>query len=866
MRIVFIVAVLSIAALSARAAVMGIDYGSDFIKVAAPKNNAIDIVLNEQSHRKTHSYIGFRASERYFAEDAKNLAPRFPDNMFTYMNHLVGVPFNDSEVKDWFASAVHQKVRLEEALKPDNASATPLGTIAMRTGSNPEVAYHAETLMGMMFGYLRSMVKKDTGKKLRDAVLTVPAGFNLRQRQALIDSAALSNTNVIATMHVTTAVALQYGLKNQGFGNTTATLMVFDMGATHTDVGVYRFSPPAPRSKKEKVKNAEALGTLTTLAIVSNSKVGGRAFDTCLAELIEERFVKATKLPGVLEGKTLAQRKSVIALMRAGNKAKEILSANKFANVVAEGMAPNKDFPTTITREEFEERCAAVISDTMALVERAAAKAGVEISQLDALELSGGSSRVPKLIDELSRLRGKAVDRTLNTDEAAAIGAAFYGGVLTRRFRVKSFAVNESLFIATPHAKAVSFALSAKTEGEPSNYRALFGQSSRLGQLKAVTVNRTSSFDIVLAYNTTDAIIPDHTVKVTGVTEGLGSVKYYASIPGFENAGALGIETSLNHPNNSHSIRIEFRATESGLVSVETAELRINYVANVTTSVKVNLTDAELEDENRKAIEKATELHRAAEERRLNATKSDNSTAAETPNTTVAETSDEAQNSTDPETELTADDSEARLQKRIKAALKKVKTFKFESQRREELKRTVVKLRTKNVYTFPSPLTRGVKKMLKGILEDFDFADEQRLLLSKAKNDLEGYLIWTKNEGVLDNSELRESGALTEEKVADVQRAATHVSEWLDNDANSSTPREEYEAKLAELKAIVKPILAAGKKEAPVPAANNQTDDDKPSNSSEVDSADQDQAGDAAGDESDGADSDATSDDSSAEL
>jgi molecular chaperone DnaK (HSP70) len=801
-RRLLILCVVTLAAV-ANAAVMGIDYGSEFIKIAAPKNNNIDIVLNEQAHRKTHNFIGFRGDERYFAEDAKNLAPRFPDNMFTYMNNLVGVPFNDTEKVRWFKDTMHLTNTVEEAMKPGENSTVSLGTFALRTGSNPNVTYTAETLMGMMFGYSRFLVKKDTESRVRDAVVTIPASFTSRQRQAIIDSAALADVNVISTTHVTTAVALQYGLKSRGFGNVSHTLVVFDMGAAHTDVGVYEFQPPEVK-KSKKVKNSEALGTLVTKAIVSDQTLGGRAFDGCLAELIEKRFVKSTGLPPVLSGSTLDQRKAVIALLRAGNKAKETLSANKHAPVVAEGMAPNRDFPTTITRTEFEDECAPLFVRAAQIVDKAVGLAGIQLADADAVEVSGGASRIPKLIDTLSALRGRAVDRTLNTDEAAAIGAAFYGGVTLGRFRVKSFAMKEGFFVMTPN-RTVSFAMSPRNDTEAQQFRPLFNADTKLGQLKTVNVNRTSSFNITIAQNDSGVLTQDFVVRISGIEQGLGSVEYYEH----DFAAQLGLPSRLKHPNNSHSIRIEFRATESGLIAVEEAELRINYVMNVTQRVKVNLTAEELEAEH--SVARATTI--ARHEASLNATNDANETV-------IADANQTTGNQT--VGNRTALNQTAVLEAKLRKALAAVKTFKFVPQVSEEIKRSVQKLKVKQQFAFPSPLTRGDKKALKHILQEFEFADERRRQLAKAKNDLEGYLIWAKGDGVLENTELKSASVFTGDIEEQIQAALANVTTWLDDEAGDSTPVEEYKERLAHLKRIIKPVFAQAK--APALEAENQTD------------------------------------------
>lgn len=877
---------------AAHAAVMGVDYGSEYIKLAAPKNNNIDIVLNEQSNRKSANYIGFRGEERYFGDDAKNLAPRFPDNMFTFMNRLVGVPFNDTVTRAWFADKMYQRAKLEESVPPADAPAADANvtaenepidagapavedvaekvdsTVSFRTGSNPNISYTAETLMGMMFTYVKDTVRKDTKLRLRDAVVTIPAFYTRRQRQAVIDSGALAGVNVIATVHATTAAALQWGLQSRGFGNETRTLLVYDMGATKTDVGVYSFEPPVV-TKGKKIKNAEAYGTMKTKAIVSDPNVGGRAFDACLAELIENKFIEANpKLPRVLPGDTLAKRKSIISLMRAANKAKETLSVNKQVPVIAEGMAPNKDFATTITKDEFEEHCKPLFDRAVELAKSAVEHARVTVGTIDGFEMMGGASRIPKIGSDLTDYRGRLVDRTLNSDEAAAVGAAFYGGVLTGRFRIKSFRVQEPLFVVPGGGPTnISFSIGKKpdaAEDAPAPViRPLFTQHVNLNGYKVLSFNRTEDFNVSIYVSTTGPNgEPQHDLdyifQVKGINSALRAVPFYKSefggLEGLEkyDLGSLSNSTELNHPNNTHKVHIQMRVTESGLVDIDEAEVRIDYAKNVTKRNKVNLTEEELAEEVNKTrtrvIEQEAEAEVLAEKRKkyFEELKRNQSKANATENATEGDTAEAAAEEPaaeeTPVKELTPEEQaiederkanetkrkERSLNKKITAALKKMRTYKMVPTTVEEMQRTVKEIKVRRTFTFPKPLTRKDKKFYRAILNAFDEADELRRMLAKSKNDLEAYLLWTKMEGVLDNAEMKEFGVLTAEAEANVTAVVTKVSDWLDEEAGDSTPMEEYDAKLVEVKEVVRPLVKALKKakkpkKAPV-AEKNETE------------------------------------------
>lgn len=128
------------------------------------------------------------------------------------------------------------------------------------------------------------------------------------------------------------------------------------MGSGATHVGIYRYGGLqgfGPRKPRFNV----GFGNLTALSLVSSSAVSGRTIDACVARMIEDEFVAKTGLPRILSGATPQQRKAIIALMRAAKKVKETLTANRFALYTVEGMAPDKDFSSRLTREAFEARC-----------------------------------------------------------------------------------------------------------------------------------------------------------------------------------------------------------------------------------------------------------------------------------------------------------------------------------------------------------------------------------------------------------------------------------------------------------------------------------------------------------------------------
>ncbi|KAH9601702.1 Heat shock protein 70 family [Trypanosoma melophagium] len=532
---------------------VGIDFGSDYIEVAGPHTgNTVDIVLNEQSHRKTDNYIGFKNGDRYIGDQAKALAARFPLNMVTMINKLIGVSYNSTDFEDFKNLEYEFETRREE----DNTVGFSFG------GQNGD--YTVEELYAMMLQYCQKIAEKDGVNDPKSLVITIPFHSSLGKRQSVLEAARMVGLNVMGLMHSTTAAALYYGVRRRGFENKTINLLIYDIGSTHTEVGIYKFSPPVQEAGK-KIKSSDSFGTLTTMAVVDDTFLGGRAFDLCVARLLEKEAMTKMKIGKIIGGKTIAEKKSQFSLLRAAKKAREVLSANSQTPVTVEGIVPERDFQTEITRKDFEEKCSELFEGVPKVVEEALKKSGLNLNEIDAFEMMGGTSRTPKILADLSSLLGREVDRTLNSDEAAAIGAAYYALRLSPFYRVRSFRVVEHIpfkifFMITP----------AMNNSSPS--KRLLVENPIIGSRKSITLNRTDDFSIQL-FDDQDFV---GEISVTGVKEALELLRE--------------LKSDFQHPNNTHIVRIQLLLNESGLFEVEEADVIIRYAVNVSAKVKANTT------------------------------------------------------------------------------------------------------------------------------------------------------------------------------------------------------------------------------------------------------------------------------------
>ena len=319
---------------------------------------------------------------------------------------------------------------------------------------------------------------------------------------------------------MTTAVVLQYGLQNRGFGNETRHVLFYDMGATKTETGMYIFAPPASGAKR-----AESMGQLTARVIESDPFLGGRSFDACLARLIASKFVKASGIDILADTASLDARKGLAALMRSANRAKEILSSNKECPVIVEGITNGRDFSCTVQRTQFEDQCAPLFARATSIAKETIEKSGIPANDLHAFEMHGSGVRIPKLIDDLASAYGRSVQRTLNGDGSAVLGAAFHAARVSSTFGVKGFAITDALpynitFAFSPKPSA------AETSGEaqPVKQRALF-ENVAFPAKKAVSVNRTQDFSTTFFANGE----PMQALRITGVHAALDKIGHYGA-------------------------------------------------------------------------------------------------------------------------------------------------------------------------------------------------------------------------------------------------------------------------------------------------------------------------------------------------
>ncbi len=408
-------------------AILGVDLGSLYMKVAlVQRNSPLEIVTNMHSKRKTEQMVLFDAGTRFYGADASSLLARKPHLTPTQMSVLLGREVDHPSVavlkeRHYQFDPSYNETRSGACLTVDGQEFTPEELVAM-------VLTHAKDITAA-YGVTAP---------LKDCVLTVPAFYTQHERRALLDAAELADLNVLALINENTAAALHFGIDR--IDETPVNYLFYNMGANSLQVSVVRYlSYPHKVSKYDKPKN---VGAFEVLSSAWDATLGGASFDARLVDFMADEFNAVwNKARGSSDKDVRNFPKSMAKLMIQANKVKEVLSANSEIPVFIDALQDDINYQTLISRAKFEEMCHDLLVRAGKPIEQALKLANITLEELDAVELIGGAMRVPKVQEAISHVlgNGKKMDlgMHLNSDESMALGAAFHGANVSTSFKVR---------------------------------------------------------------------------------------------------------------------------------------------------------------------------------------------------------------------------------------------------------------------------------------------------------------------------------------------------------------------------------------------------------------------------------------------
>ncbi|KAL2134157.1 hypothetical protein VTI74DRAFT_919 [Chaetomium olivicolor] len=262
-----------------------------------------------------------------------------------------------------------------------------------------------EEISAMVLGKMKNVAEQYLGQRVKHAVVTVPAYFNDKQRQATKDAGTIAGLNVVRVVNEPTAAALAYGIdKVEGEHQ----VLVYDLGGGTFDVSLLALEG----------------GTFQVLATAGNTRLGGEDFDNRVISYLADVFKGKHQLDLTKDLKAMGK------LKREAEKAKRTLSSQLSTRIEIESLFNGIDFSETLTRAKFEQLNMELFKKTLGPVEQVLRDAKVDKADVTDIVLVGGSTRIPKVRFLVEEFFGKKASGGVNPDEAVAFGAAVQAGII----------------------------------------------------------------------------------------------------------------------------------------------------------------------------------------------------------------------------------------------------------------------------------------------------------------------------------------------------------------------------------------------------------------------------------------------------
>jgi len=351
--------------------ILGIDLGTTNSAFAVMEGGDPEIIVNGEGDRTTPSVVAFDDGERLVGKPAKNQAIQNPENTVESIKRHMG--------EDGYT------------VELDGEEYTP------------------EQVSAMILQKIKRDAEEYLGEEIEKAVITVPAYFSDRQRQATKDAGEIAGFEVERIINEPTAASMAYGLDDE----SDQTVLVFDLGGGTFDVSILDLGG----------------GVYEVVATNGDNDLGGDDWDRAIIDWLAKDFHEDHGID-LREDRQALQR-----LTEAAEEAKVELSSRKETKITLPFIASDEDGPkdleASLTRAKFESLTEDLVERTVGPTEQALEDAGYSKGDIDEVILVGGSTRMPQVQEKVEEMTGKEPKKNVNPDEAVALGAAIQGGVLS---------------------------------------------------------------------------------------------------------------------------------------------------------------------------------------------------------------------------------------------------------------------------------------------------------------------------------------------------------------------------------------------------------------------------------------------------
>ncbi len=380
--------------------IIGIDLGTTNSCVSVMVGNEPIVIANDEGARTTPSVVGFLDNgERKIGAPAKRQAITNPKRTVASIKRFMGMRFSESVSE---VDRVAYKV-----VKGDNDTC--------RVDIDGRL-YTPQEISAMVLQKMKKVAEDYLGEPVTEAVITVPAYFNDSQRQATKEAGAIAGLDVKRIVNEPTAAALAYGLDKR---DRDVKIAVYDLGGGTFDISILELGG----------------GVFEVRSTNGDTHLGGDDFDQVIIEWLAQEFQRQENMD---------LRKDPMALQRlkeAAEKAKIELSASaeteiNLPYITAVDGVP-KHLVMKLSRARFEQMVDGLVQRTLEPCRKALNDAGLKAAEIDEVILVGGSTRIPRIQEEVEKFFGKKPNRSVNPDEVVAIGAGVQGAILSGNAGVK---------------------------------------------------------------------------------------------------------------------------------------------------------------------------------------------------------------------------------------------------------------------------------------------------------------------------------------------------------------------------------------------------------------------------------------------
>ncbi|PTW99100.1 molecular chaperone DnaK [Pararhodobacter aggregans] len=377
------------------AKVIGIDLGTTNSCVAIMEGSQPRVIENAEGARTTPSIVGFTESERLVGQPAKRQAVTNPTNTVFAVKRLIGRRLGDAEVEK------------DKKLVPYKIADGGNGDAWVEVRGEK---YSPSQISAFILQKMKETAESYLGETVTQAVITVPAYFNDAQRQATKDAGKIAGLEVLRIINEPTAAALAYGLDKK----ETKTIAVYDLGGGTFDITILEIDD----------------GLFEVKSTNGDTFLGGEDFDMRIVTYLVDEFKKEHGVDLSLD-KMALQR-----LKEASEKAKIELSSSQQTEINQPFISMDKNtgqplhLVMKLTRAKLESLVGDLIVKSMKPCAQALKDAGLSKGDIDEVVLVGGMTRMPRVVEEVTKFFGKEPHKGVNPDEVVALGAAIQAGVL----------------------------------------------------------------------------------------------------------------------------------------------------------------------------------------------------------------------------------------------------------------------------------------------------------------------------------------------------------------------------------------------------------------------------------------------------